>query len=417
MKAWPRPDVPRIAPDPRRPRVFDTATRALVEVGPEASADGATVAKLYVCGITPYDATHLGHAMTYVAFDLLNRTWRDAGLDVNYTQNVTDVDDPLLERAEATDMNWEDLANEQTHLFRDDMTALRVIPPQHYYGVVETIPLVVALIERLIAAGMVYQLDDPEHPDWYFACTQAEGFGSVSNLDRTAALAVFGERGGDPERPGKRDPLDCLVWRMGRVGEPCWPSHLGLGRPGWHVECTAIALRFLGPAFDVQGGGSDLAFPHHEMCAAQARQVTGQPLAHAFVHVGMVGYEGEKMSKSRGNLVLVSKLLASGVDPMAIRLALLAHHYRTDWEFTDADLARATARLAQWRSVLNNPTAFPAEQTVEAIRSALRDDLDAPSALAAVDTWVAASASMESDDTEAVDAVVTLVDALLGVRL
>ncbi len=413
MKAWPLPDVPRVNPDPRRPRVFDSATGELVEVG---GADGQG-ARLYVCGITPYDATHLGHANTYVAFDLLVRTWRDAGLEVAYTQNVTDIDDPLLERAEATGVDWVALAEDQTELFRTDMEALRVIPPQDYIGAVESIPLVTALIERLIPTGLVYQVDDAEHPDWYFAWSEAPDAGEVAHLDREAALAIFGERGGDPDRPGKRDALDCLVWRLAREGEPSWDSPLGRGRPGWHIECTAIAQAYLGEAFDVQGGGSDLVFPHHEMSASQGRAATGQPFAHAYVHGGMVGYEGEKMSKSKGNLVLVSKLRAAGVDPMAIRLVLLDHHYRDDWEYTDADLTRAQERLARWRSVANNPTAFPAGETVQTIRDALRNDLDAPAALRAVDAWVAASAAVESDETDAVGDVLMTVDALLGVRV
>ncbi|MDO5533743.1 MAG: cysteine--1-D-myo-inosityl 2-amino-2-deoxy-alpha-D-glucopyranoside ligase [Propionibacteriaceae bacterium] len=415
MKAWQRPDIPAITPDLRLPRVHDTATGGLVEVGPDA--DAAQQARLYVCGITPYDATHLGHANTYVAFDLLHRTWLDAGLDVHYTQNVTDVDDPLLERAEATGVDWVDLAEEQTQLFRTDMEALRVIPPADYVGAVESIDLVTDLIQRLIPTGLVYQVEDPEFPDWYFATGQAPGAGEVAHLDREAALAIFGERGGDPDRPGKRDALDCLVWRLAREGEPSWESPLGAGRPGWHIECAAIALEHLGEAFDVQGGGSDLVFPHHEMSASEARAATGQPFARAFVHGGMVGYEGEKMSKSKGNLVLVSKLRAAGVDPMAIRLVLLDHHYRSDWEYTDADLARATERLAAWRAIANNPTAFPAGETVAAIRDALRDDLDAPAALAAVDAWVAASAAVDSDETESVNEVLTLVDSLLGVRI
>ena len=418
MQAWSRPDVPTLTPDPRRPRVFDTASKGLVEVGPSDAA----AARLYVCGITPYDATHLGHANTYLAFDLLNRVWRDGGHDVLYAQNVTDVDDPLLERAEATGVDWEDLAAEQTELFRTDMAALRIVPPDHYVGVVESLPLVIAVVERLRHARLVYQVDDVAFPDWYLdraavaALTGVDGM-TVADLDRETALAIFGERGGDPDRPGKRDPLDWLVWRLARDGEPSWRSSLGRGRPGWHVECTAIALEYLGETFDVQGGGSDLVFPHHEMSAREALAATGQPFAHAYVHAGMVGYDGEKMSKSRGNLVLVSTLRAAGHDPMAIRLALLAHHYREDWEYTDADLVAAERRLASWRTVVNDGTAMPAASTVAAIRDALRDDLDAPSALAAVDTWVAASASIDSDDTDAVDEVLAAIDALLGIKL
>ena len=423
MKSWSCPEVPTLDPDPRLPRLVNTATGEQVEVGPSRTTDAGSpdaaplAARLYVCGITPYDATHLGHANTYVAFDLLKRTWLDAGLDVVYTQNVTDVDDPLLERAEATGVDWEDLAASQVQLFRGDMEALRVIPPTHYIGAVESITLVLDLKHHHIESGLVYQKDEPQNPDWYFASTEVPHFGKVSGIDREAAVAIFGERGGDPERRGKRDPLDCLVWRMERAGEPAWDSELGHGRPGWHIECTAIALGYLGTTFDVQGGGSDLAFPHHEMCAAEARAATGERFARAYVHGGMVGYQGEKMSKSKGNLVLVSTLLARGVDPMAIRLVLLAHRYSDDWEYTDADLARANERLASWRGVLNDATAFPAGETIRAIRDALRADLDAPSALAAVDTWVAASAAIESDDTGAVQAMVTALDALLGVRL
>ena len=412
MQAWTSPAIPALEPDPRRPKVFDTASGGLVEVGPDAGA-----ARLYVCGITPYDATHLGHANTYVAFDLLNRAFRDAGLEVTYTQNVTDVDDPLLERAAATGVEWEDLAEDQVQLFRTDMEALRVIAPDHYVGAVESIPLVVDLIGRMRATGLIYQVDDAEFPDWYFACSEAAGFGDVSHLDAAAALAIFGERGGDPDRPDKRDPLDCLVWRLARDGEPSWESPLGRGRPGWHIECTAIALHYLGERFDVQGGGSDLVFPHHEMCAAEGTAATGEPFASAYVHAGMVGLDGEKMSKSKGNLELVSRLRAAGHDPAAIRLALLAHHYRDDWEWTPADLTAAEERLRRWRSMTNEVATLPADDTIAEMRAALRADLDAPRALAAVDAWVAAASDIESDDTDAVALIVDAVDALLGVDL
>lgn len=253
MFSWRPPEVPTVAAtDPTLPsqvRVFDTASQSMVPVGPETGE-----ARMYVCGITPYDATHLGHANTYVAFDLLHRVWLDLGLEVNYTQNVTDVDDPLLERAQATGEDWDELASDQIELFRSDMQALRVIPPTHFIGAVECIPCVIDLIERLRASGLIYQVADPTHPDWYFNTVAAPGFGGVSNLDEADALRIFAERGGDPERPGKRHPLDCLLWRYEREGEPAWQSSLGPGRPGWHIECTAIALRYLGVDFDVQGG-------------------------------------------------------------------------------------------------------------------------------------------------------------------
>ena len=405
MEAWARPEVPSLPRSPGRLRVHDTRSGGLTVVGPEEGT-----ARLYVCGITPYDATHLGHANTYVAFDLLLRAWLDAGLAVEYAQNVTDVDDPLLERATATGVDWTDLATSQIDLFRTDMAALRVVPPQHYRGVVESMATIVAAVDRLRAAGAAYRADDPDHPDWYFAGAHD---GEVSGLSAAEALPVFAERGGDPDRPGKRAPLDSLLWRLARAGEPSWPAPLGRGRPGWHIECAAIAQDALGDTVDVQGGGSDLVYPHHEHSAAQARALSGAEFARAFVHAGMVGYEGEKMSKSRGNLVLVSALRAAGHDPMAIRLALLAHHYRADWEYTDADLVAAEGRLDAWRRAVGRAAGPAASGVVEALRTALRTDLDAPAALAAVDAWAAA----DGDDREAPLAVATAVDALLGVRL
>ena len=374
-------------------------------------------ARIYVCGITPYDATHLGHASTYLTFDLVNRVWRDLGLKVNYVQNVTDVDDPLLERAAATGQDWEELAEDQTELFRSDMTALRIIPPDHYVGAVESIPCVVELIEKLLSTGLVYQVEDPEHPDWYFNTASAPGFGEVSHYDEERMLKIFAERGGDPDRPGKRHPLDCLLWRFARPGEPSWTSALGDGRPGWHIECTAISLHHLGPCFDVQGGGTDLVFPHHEMCAAEARAVTGVPMAGAYVHSGMVALDGEKMSKSRGNLELVSRLRQRGADPMAIRLALLGQHYRSDWEWDSQVLERATRRLSAWRALRNIPATRPTEEIIAEMRRALRNDLDAPLALDIVDEWAAASIESGGKETDGYTRISSAVDALLGVKL
>ena len=288
-------------------RVHDTSAGAVVATG----ADGP--ARMYVCGITPYDATHLGHAATYVAFDLLDRAWRSAGHEVRYVQNVTDVDDPLLERADATGEDWVALAERETELFRTDMEALRVIAPDAYVGAVEAIPLVVD-DGRSGCSGPApsYDVDG----DLYFSVTADPSFGEVSGWTATQMLAIFAERGGDPDRPGKKDPLDCLLWQAERPGEPAWDSPFGRGRPGWHVECSAIARDHLGAAIDVQGGGSDLVFPHHEMSASEAQVAEpGTPFARAYVHAGMVGLDGEKMSKSKGNLVLVSRLREHGTRP------------------------------------------------------------------------------------------------------
>lgn len=412
MKCWPSPSLPSPVPGSLAPvTALDTASGSVTPVGPSSGT-----ARLYVCGITPYDATHMGHAFTYVTFDLLNRAWRDAGLDVSYTQNVTDVDDPLLERATATGVGWTELAESQIDLFREDMEALRVLPPKEYVGAVESIPEVVALIERLVEAGYVYQVAD-EYPDWYFTTSRAAGFGEVSSYDRAQMLEVFAERGGDPDRTGKRDALDCLVWRMEREGEPAWDSPLGRGRPGWHIECTAISLETLGETFDVQGGGSDLVFPHHEMCAAEGIAATGEPFAKAYVHVAMVGLDGEKMSKSKGNLVLVSRLREEGIDPMAIRLVLLGHHHLTEWSWTTEDLNANVERLAQWREAVGGATSVDAAETVRAVRAAVADDLHADRALEAIDSWAAASLAADADADGARDTIRTLVDGLLGVAL
>ena len=406
--------MPTLPPSPAAHplQAFDTATQQLVTIGPETGT-----ARMYVCGITPYDATHIGHANTYVAFDLLNRVWRDRGLEVNHVQNVTDIDDPLLERAAETGIEWAALAEQQTQLFAEDMTALNVLPPRHYVGAVESMALIVDLIEQLQGRQAVYPVDDSEFEDLYFAQASDPEFGSLSHLSEDQAIAVFAERGGDPDRRGKKAPLDCLVWRHARAGEPNWQSPLGAGRPGWHIECTAIALDRLGAGFDVQAGGSDLIFPHHEMCAAQGRVATDQPFAQAYVHSGMVGLDGEKMSKSKGNLVFVSALRASGVEPMAIRLALLGHYYREDWEWTDQLLVSAQDRLNRWREAVRLPAGLNADEVLVQLRAALAQDLDAPSALAAVDAWAGASMAIDSDDAEAPALVARACEALLGVTL
>jgi L-cysteine:1D-myo-inositol 2-amino-2-deoxy-alpha-D-glucopyranoside ligase len=389
-------------------RLYDTAAAAVRPTTPGPTA------RMYVCGITPYDATHLGHANTFLTFDLIGRVWRDAGHDVRYVQNVTDVDDPLLERADATGEDWRALAAREIDLFRDDMSALRVLPPDEYAGAVESIPLIVEFIEGLRGKGAAYELDG----DLYFPAAADPCFGQVSRLSADAMLPLFAEHGGDPGRKGKKDPLDALLWLAARPGEPSWESPFGRGRPGWHVECSAISVRFLGMAFDVEGGGGDLVFPHHEMSASHAHVRTGErPHARAYVHAGMVAYDGRKMSKSLGNLVLVSGLRSSGADPMAVRLALLAHHYRDDWEWTAGQLTRATARLDRWRAAVTLPAGPPAAPLLETVRDRLRDDLDAPAALAAVDAWVDAALAGTEGDPAAPGQVRALADALLGIAL
>jgi L-cysteine:1D-myo-inositol 2-amino-2-deoxy-alpha-D-glucopyranoside ligase len=410
MESWSASAVPVLPPTPNQPRLrlYDTPRNAVAET----TAKGTM--RMYVCGITPYDATHLGHAATYLAFDLAQRVWLDSGHDVHYVQNVTDVDDPLLERAAHTGENWMHLAEREIALFREDMTALRVLPPSELVGAVESVTEITKAIGELLSMGAAYHVGE----DIYFPIEAAEHFGYESGYDEATMLALFAERGGDPEHAGKRNPLDSLLWRGHRHGEPYWDTDLGRGRPGWHIECSVIALNRLGPGFDVQGGGSDLIFPHHEHSAAHAEVLSGEhPFAKHYVHAGMIGLDGEKMSKSRGNLVFVSKLRGGGVDPMAIRLALMDGHYRADREWTGGRLPKAEARLARWRSAVGLTAAPDARPLLVAVRAAQADDLDTSPALAAVDDWAAAALAQPGDDSEAPALARDLIDALLGINL
>ncbi|GAA5117410.1 cysteine--1-D-myo-inosityl 2-amino-2-deoxy-alpha-D-glucopyranoside ligase [Pseudonocardia adelaidensis] len=412
MQTWASVDVPRLEGGGPPLRLHDTAS---ARIRPTAPGPTAT---MYVCGITPYDATHLGHAATYLAFDLVNRVWRDLGHDVHYVQNITDIDDPLLERAARDQDDWVVLGMRETALFREDMQALRVLPPRQYVGAVEAMGEIAELVGKLLAAGAAYRVPDPEYPDLYFDSTASGHFGYESNYDEATMIALSRERGGDPDRPGKRHPADALLWRMARPGEPHWESDLGAGRPGWHVECTAIALNRLGTQIDLNGGGSDLVFPHHEFGAAHAEAFTGvHPFARHYVHAGMIGLDGEKMSKSRGNLVFVSKLRSQDVDPNAIRLALLAGHYRTDRAWTADLLATAEARLARWRAAVALSSAPPADDLVARLRTHLADDLDTPAALAAVDAWAGEALERRGRDAAAPALARKAIDALLGVAL
>lgn len=407
MDSWQAPLLPPVPGEPVALALYDTAS---ARVRPSEPGD---VARMYVCGITPYDATHLGHAATMLVFDLVNRVWRDNGRTVRYAQNVTDVDEPLLERAERDGEDWVVLAMRETALFREDMEALRILPPDHYIGAVESMPEITKLIASLVEAGDGYNIGDGTG-DHYFPVTASPTFGYESNYDRETMLAYFAERGGDPEREGKHDPLDALLWRGKREGEPSWPSPLGDGRPGWHIECAAIALNYLGEQIDVQGGGTDLIFPHHEFSAAHAEAATGvRPFSSHYVHGGMIGWNGEKMSKSKGNLVFVSRLRADGVDSSAIRLGLLSGHYRTDREWTGAVLTEAERRVHAWRAGVRRESGPDGAALVRELRERLADDLDTPGALAVVDRWAAG----EGDDTGAPDLVTTAVDGLLGVPL
>ncbi|HEU0130740.1 MAG TPA: cysteine--1-D-myo-inosityl 2-amino-2-deoxy-alpha-D-glucopyranoside ligase [Mycobacteriales bacterium] len=407
MESWHVPAPPAVPGEGPPLRLHDTATG---EVRPLAPGRAAT---MYVCGITPYDAAHLGHAMTYLTYDLVRRVLADAGHEVVYTQNVTDVDEPLFERAAETADDWAALGSRETEQFRHDMAALEVLPPTHFVGAVEAMPTIVEMIGLLRANGATYDLDG----DTYFAVSSAPRFGTVGNLSYDEMVALSAERGGDPHRPGKKDPLDPVLWLRERPGEPSWHAPWGRGRPGWHVECSAIARATLGETMDLHGGGTDLVFPHHEMSSAEATAALGiWPFVRHWTHTAMVGLHGEKMSKSKGNLVFVRHLRLDH-DGAAIRLALLAHHYRTPWEWTHDDIVTADARLARWREAVARDAGPDARPVAEAVRRHLADDLDAPAAVAAVDRWADAALRTGGTDAEAPAAVRAVAGGLLGVRL
>lgn len=412
MQSWSGASVPELPGQAPQLRLYDSADRQVRPVSPGPTAT------MYVCGITPYDATHLGHAATYLAFDLIHRMWLDSGHQVHYVQNITDIDDPLFERAARDGVHWRDLGERETQLFREDMSALRVLPPRDYVAATDAIDEVIELVEKMLASGAAYVVDDAEFPDVYFRADATAQFGYESGYDQDTMRALFAERGGDPDRPGKADPLDALVWQAAREGEPSWDSPFGPGRPGWHIECSAIALTRLGMGFDVQGGGSDLIFPHHEFSAAHAESVTAQRrFARHYVHAGMIGWDGHKMSKSLGNLVLVSGLRSDGVDPGAIRLGLFEGHYRADRSWSPRVLTDAQQRLARWRAAVALPAGPAAADVLARVRRYLADDLDTPKALAALDGWCTDALEYGGHDEQAPKLVAAAVDALLGIAL
>jgi L-cysteine:1D-myo-inositol 2-amino-2-deoxy-alpha-D-glucopyranoside ligase len=413
MRAWPDVYLPELPARFSVPQLslFNTATQK-VEPLPKKS-----LYRMYVCGITPYDATHLGHAATYLTFDLINRFLRATGAQVDFVQNITDIDDPLLERAHRDGVDWKDLAQSQIDLFRGDMTDLHVIPPKDYIGVVEAMTLVVDAVQKLKNANTTYEVGS----DIYYRVHSDSEFGERSHYSQEKMLEIFAERGGDPQKPGKEDPLDALVWLSQRDGEPGWPSPFGPGRPGWHIECCAIALHYLDPdsndeyAIDIQGGGSDLIFPHHEMSAAQSRSINNQRFARSYVHAGMIGLDGEKMSKSLGNLVFVSKLISSGINPAAIRWALMRHQYSSDLMWSDSLIQKASTDIERLQLNLARMEVAPTDSVIEKILDALSNNLDTPSVLASITTWM--------DETEAgvtggvAGELSRALDTLLGITL
>lgn len=368
---------------------------------------------IYVCGITPYDSTHLGHAATYLAFDLINRYQFLSKHQVKFIENVTDIDDPLLERAKRDNLEWQNLAQGQIDLFRSDMSALRILPPEKLVKVTDSFDLIEKFITQLSERGFLYKVEE----DYYFSVSD---FLDDLPISVDQAKTIFKERGGDPDRIGKKHPLDPVVWLANRDGEPGWPSKFGYGRPGWHVECTAIACNYLDdlnsdPIIDLQGGGSDLLFPHHYMSAKIVKAAFAREFASLYVHVGMIGLDGEKMSKSKGNLVFVSRLLENQVDPMVIRWALLTGHYQSDRQWSDELLRKAESEVELVRTALSRNEVADTDQLIKDLISDLANNLDTPRALSRLISWAITSQKDASFNKSG--EVSRAIDSLLGLAL
>ncbi len=354
-------------------RLYCTARRAVVPFQP------GPVVSMYTCGITPYDATHLGHAAVYVGYDVLQRRLRDLGHETRCVRNITDVDDSILGKARELGVHYLDLAAAETARFDDDMLALGMLPAWSEPRATSAIADIRGFIGMVLERGHAYKAGGAV----YFDVSTFPDFGSVSGYTREEMLAYAAERGGNVDDVNKRDPLDFVLWQPSLEGEPAWETLWGPGRPGWHIECSALALRELGTTIDLHGGGSDLIFPHHECERAQSEAATGAPFVRHWMHQAMVRMDGEKMSKSLGNLVFVSELRKEW-DPMAIRLLIVENHYRHGWEWDDTRMLRNAQRLEAWRA------AGPGDGALAEVRTRLDDDLDTPGAVAAIDAAAAA---------------------------
>ena len=407
MNPWPKPHIAPLSGLSFPNLKLMNSNKVMTTIEP------ATPFKIYVCGITPYDATHLGHAATYVAFDLINRYQHLAGNRLDFVENITDIDDPLLVRAKRDSIDWKVLAENQIDLFLTDMTALRVIPPNNLVTVTSSMKIIEDFITLLDQRGFLYQIEN----DHYFS---VERFLEDMPLSIDDAIKIFSERGGDPDRPGKKHPLDPVVWMAHQGDDPSWESKFGLGRPGWHVECTAIAVHYLDsadadPIIQIQGGGSDLIFPHHYMSEQIVRAAYGRGFANNYVHSAMIHLDGEKMSKSKGNLVFVSKLLNQGIDPMVIRWALLSGHYQQDRSWSDELLQKSTSEVSLLRSALAQSEVAETKELIQSIVSDLANNLDTQAALNRLIAW--AKSSQSSPKVNESGLVSRAIDSLLGLAL
>lgn len=360
-------------------RLFDTARQEIVPFEPEH------MVSMYTCGITPYDATHIGHAATFLAYDILQRRLIDLGHEVRCVRNVTDVDDPLFAKARQLGVHYLDLAAGEEARFERDMKALNVLPVYSTPRASSAIPDIRGFIGMVLERDFAYLAGGSV----YFDVSKFASFGNVSHYTREQMTEFARERGGDVDNPNKRNPLDFVLWHPSAPDEPSWEAVWGAGRPGWHIECSALALRELGETIDLHGGGSDLIFPHHECERAQSEAATGAPFVRHWMHVAMVFMDGSKMSKSLGNLVFVDALRRQW-DPRSIRLAIIDHHYRYEWEWNDSQMPKAQTRLDLWLGSRDFPVS---SGLMDLIRAHLDNDLDTPSAVQAIDQAVHAGLS------------------------
>ena len=360
-------------------RLYDTARRAIVPFEPPE------VVRIYVCGITPYDSTHLGHAATYLTYDLLIRRLEELGHEVRYVRNITDVDDSILPKARELGVPYLELAEAEMARFHGDMAALEMREPLAEPRATESIDQIIALVNRLLDEGHAYLT----HGTVYFDVSTFPRYGELSHYSAEQMIKLARARGGDPDDPHRRQPLDFVLWQPSLDDEPAWRAPFGVGRPGWHIECSAMAMHAQGATLDLHGGGTDLIFPHHECEIAQSESLTGEPCARHWLHSAMVNYEGEKMSKSLGNLVFVSDLLKIA-DPRAIRLALMRHHYRHGFEWYDTDITEGTALLHRLLAAAERESGPDPQAFADRVRAALDDDLNTPRALDALDDLASA---------------------------
>jgi L-cysteine:1D-myo-inositol 2-amino-2-deoxy-alpha-D-glucopyranoside ligase len=395
-------------------QLFNTQTGRVEDFTPRDGAVG-----MYVCGVTPYDTTHVGHAFTFLTFDILARWLRYKGVDVTYVQNVTDIDDDILRKAKEVGLTWTELGDREIAKYLKDMEDLNWIAPDHYVRATDHIPEMLEITQALIDKGHAYESGG----NVYFSVASDPDFGKLSHIPRDMMLPIANERGNTPDDPNKRDPLDFVLWQAWQDGEPSWDSPYGPGRPGWHVECSAMASRYLGPSIDIHGGGFDLVFPHHEAEIAQSENAFGvEPFARSWVHAAMVGYNGEKMSKSLGNLVLVSDTLQNYTAD-AMRLYLFSNHYRTPWTFEDEEMDRWASVAGDLVEAIDLPAygigiELDVSSERERFLNAMDDDLNTPEAIEALREIASAILeSPEDDDTRAAQRSLRELGDVLGLTL